>query len=102
MMENWKIIRSFLGLQEKFGDYKTCEWKESGSGNTQALSYSGGKKYGRMTFYVFCDGIKEEILLNLNTDGSVKEAYLQNSESESYRQIFPLDKILLERKPKWE
>lgn len=101
MMENQKVIRDFLSSQEKFGDYNVCEFKDSGSGNTQALSYSYGTKYGKIEFYVFCDGIKEEMLLILSNN-SVTEAYFQNSASESYRQIFPEDKVLLERKPKWE
>lgn len=101
MMQNQKIIKDFLSSQNKFGDYKSCEFKDSGSGNTQALSYSYGINYGKIDFYVFCDGIKEEMLLILS-NSSVTEAYLQNSASESYRQIFPADKVLLERKPKWE
>ena len=99
--ETKKAIRDFLASQNNFGNYTSCGWVQISGGESAGWEWSGSKNSGEIQFYAICDGVKEGIKLVIQNDTIIK-GYFQNSFSESYRQIYPEDIFLTERKPRWE
>jgi len=89
-LEKAQMVNSFLS--EYKGDYKYCEWD----------GYSSSKADNKWFMYINCDDTKEFLVLVLNSENNITEAYFANSASEFYRKIYPEDIKIRERSPAWE
>lgn len=90
-LETLKIVNDFLTNHK--GDYNYCRWDGSESFGNINTDWAA---------YVDCDGKTEYLMLSLDENKSVKEAFFANSASEVYRQIYPQDVKIRERNPAWE
>jgi len=89
-LETSNIVNAFLSKYK--GDYSYCRWDGSSS-------FGSNTKWSA---YITCDGVTEYLMLSLDENKSVKEAFFANSASEVYREIYPEDVRIRERNPAWE